>query len=94
MLMKSGIKELLLAAPRDSLIKPFQEKLLPIKDQLHVDMAIELIKTGRRLWLTVRLDPPGDQIGVDELMEFKAKISQAAREVYENTQTEVILERT
>ncbi len=93
-LMKSGIKELLLAAPRDSLIEPFQKKLLPLKDQLQArSMAIELIKTGRRLWLTVRLDPPGDQIGVDEFMEFKATISQAAREVYENTQTEVILER-
>jgi predicted Co/Zn/Cd cation transporter (cation efflux family) len=93
-LMKSGIKELLLAAPRDSLIEPFQEKLLPIKDQLQArDMALELIKTGRRLWLTVRLDPPGDQISLDDLMAFKVKISRAAREVYENTETEVILER-
>jgi len=93
-LMKNGIKELLLAAPRDSLLKPFQEKLLPFKDQIHArDMAIELIKTGRRLWLTVRLDPLDDQISVDNFMQIKTKISQAAREVYANTETELILER-
>jgi len=93
-LMKSGIKELLLAAPQDSYIKPFQEKLLPLKDQLHARaMAVEIIKTGRRLWLTVRLDPRGDEIKIKDFMEVKAKISSAACEVYGNTQTEVILER-
>jgi hypothetical protein len=30
---------------------------------------------------------------VDDFMEVKATLSKAAREVYENTQTEVLLER-
>jgi predicted Co/Zn/Cd cation transporter (cation efflux family) len=93
-LMKNGIKELLLAAPQAQYVKPFQEKLLPLKEQLHARaMAIEIIKTGRRLWLTVRFDPRDDEIRVDDFMEAKAALSKAAREVYENTQTEVLLER-
>ena len=93
-LMRSGIKELLLAAPQAQYVNPFQEKLLPLKDDLHARaMAIEIIKTGRRLWLTVRLDPRDDVIRVDDFMKVKATISEAAREVYDNTQTEVLLER-
>ncbi len=93
-LMKSGIKELLLAAPQGQYVKPFQEKLLPLKDQLHARaLDLDIIKTGRRLWLTVRLDPRNDEIKIDDFMKAKAKISKLAREVYENTQTEVILER-
>jgi hypothetical protein len=45
------------------------------------------------LWLTVRLDPRDDEIRIDDFMNIKAKLSQAAREVHENTQTEVLLER-
>jgi predicted Co/Zn/Cd cation transporter (cation efflux family) len=57
-LIKSGVKELLLAAPQEQYVKPFEEKLLPLKDQLNARaLAVEIIKTGRRLWLTVRLDP-------------------------------------
>jgi len=87
-LMKSGIKELLLAAPQDQYVKPFQEKLLPLKDQLHARaMAVEIIKTGRRLWLTIRFDPRDDDIRVDDFMQVKATLSKVAREVYENTDT-------
>ena len=94
MLIKSGVKELLLAAPQQRYVKPFEEKLLPLKDQLYArDLAVEIIKTGRRLWLTVRFDPMEDEIRVNDFMQVKAKLSQIAREVYENTDTEVILER-
>ena len=93
-LMKNGIKELLLAAPQGQYVKPFEEKLLPLKDQLHARaMAVEIIKTGRRLWLTIRFDPRDDDIRVDDFMQVKATLSKVAREVYENTDTEVILER-
>jgi len=93
-LMKSGMKELLLASPLEHYVKPFEERLLPLKDQLHARaMALEVIKTGRRLWLTVRLDPRDDEIKVDDFMQVKEKLSQLARDVYENTQTEVLLER-
>jgi len=93
-LIKSGVKELLLAAPQEQYVKPFKEKLLPLKGQLNARaLAVEIIKTGRRLWLTVRLDPMDDQISIDDFMQVKAKLRQLAREVYENTDTEVILER-
>jgi len=56
-------------------------------------MTLEIIKTGRRMWLTVRLDPVGDEIKMDDFMAVKTKLSEAARQVYANTQTEVLLER-
>lgn len=94
LLMKSGIKELLLAAPQDTYTKPFEDRLMPLKDQLHARaLDLEIIKTGRRLWLTVWFDPRDDEIKIDDFMKVKAKLSKLAREVYENTQTEVILER-
>ena len=93
-LIKSGIKELLLAAPQEQYVKPFEEKLIPLKDQLKArSLAVEIIKTGRRLWLTVRLDPMHDDISVDDFMRVKAQLRRIAREIYENTDTEVILER-
>ena len=93
-LIKSGIKELLLAAPQEQYVKPFEEKLIPLKDQLKArSLAVEIIKTGRRLWLTVRLDPMDDDIRVDDFMRVKAQLRRIAREIYENTDTEVILER-
>ena len=93
-LIKSGVKELLLAAPQEQYVKPFEEKLLPLKEQLSARaLAVEIIKTGRRFWLTVRFDPKDDEIRVNDFMQVKAKLSQIAREVYENTDTEVILER-
>ena len=93
-LMRTGIRELLLAAPQEHYLKPFEEQLLPLKDQLNIRaMALEIVKTGRRLWLTVRLDPRGDEIKIDDFMRLKEKLSQHARKVYANTQTEVILER-
>jgi len=58
-----------------------------------IAMAVEIIKTGRRLWLTVKFDPRDDEIKVDDFMKVKATLSKAAREVYENTETEVLLER-
>ena len=65
-----------------------------MKDQLNARaMAVEIIKTGRRLWLTIRFDPRDDEIKVDDFMKVRAVLCQAAREVYENTQTEVLLER-
>lgn len=93
-LIKSGIKQLLLAAPQEQYVKPFEERLLPLKDQLSARaLAVEIIKTGRRLWLTVRFDPMDDAISVNDFMQVKAKLRKIAREVYENTDTEVILER-
>ena len=93
-LMKSGVKELLLASPQKQYVKPFEEKLLPLRDQLRArTLAVEIIKTGRRLWLTVRFDPMDDEIRVSDFMQVKAKLSKIAREVYENTDTEIILER-
>jgi uncharacterized protein YeeX (DUF496 family) len=40
------------------------------------------------------LDPRDEEIRVDDFMKVKAKLSAAAREVYENMQTEVLLERS
>jgi predicted Co/Zn/Cd cation transporter (cation efflux family) len=94
MLMKSGLRELLLAAPQREYAKPFEDKLLPLKEQLGVkNFALEVLKTGRRIWLTIRIDPGVETVSMDELIELKAELDTLSREVYGNTQTEVILDR-
>jgi hypothetical protein len=45
------------------------------------------------MWVTVKIDPQEDTVSVGEFMETKRKLSEIAREVYENTDTEVVLER-
>ena len=93
-LMKNGLKELLLAAPQREYATPFENKILPLKDELGAkNLALEILKTGRRMWLTVRIDPKEATIGVDEFMKIRERLNGIAQKVYDNTHTEVILER-
>jgi predicted Co/Zn/Cd cation transporter (cation efflux family) len=93
-LMKNGLKELLLSAPQGEFAAPFEEKILPLKDQLGAkDLSLEIMKTGRRIWVTVTMDPLEDTITMDAFMKMKQDLKEIAREVYENTDTEIIIDR-
>jgi predicted Co/Zn/Cd cation transporter (cation efflux family) len=93
-LMRSGLRELLLAAPQESFSKPFVEKIMPLKEQLGArQLSLEILKTGRRMWVTVFMDPVKDTLHVDEFMAFKSKLQYISREVNPNTQLELILQR-
>ena len=93
-LMKNGLKELLLSAPQREFAAPFEEKILPMKDRLGAkDLSLEIMKTGRRMWLTVTMDPKGDTITMDAFMKVKQDLKKMAREIYGNTDTEIILDR-
>ena len=94
LLIKSGLKELLLAAPQEEYTRPFELKLLPMKEQLDLkSLKLEVLKTGRRIWVTIFVDPEKDTLNVDEFMKAKKDLARLVREVYEDSQTEVILER-
>mgnify|MGYP001825409478 CR=1 FL=1 len=94
LLIKSGLKELLLAAPQQEYTRPFELKLLPMKEQLDLkSLKLEVLKTGRRVWGTIFVDPEQDTINVNEFMKAKKDLARLVREVYEDSQTEVILER-
>jgi predicted Co/Zn/Cd cation transporter (cation efflux family) len=93
-LMKNGLKELLLAAPQREYAAPFENKILPLKDELGAKkLSLEILKTGRRMWVTVKIDPKEKTINVDEFMKVRQRLKEIAQKVYENTDTEVILER-
>ncbi len=93
-LMKNGLKELLLAAPQREYAAPFEDKILPLKDELGAKkLSLEILKTGRRMWVTVKIDPKEATIDVDEFMKVRQRLKEIAQKVYENTDTEVILER-
>lgn len=93
-LMKNGLRELLLAAPQKEYAARYEDKLLSCKDQLGAkNLALEIIKTGRRMWLTVRIDPEKETVEIKELVRLKEYIGALAQEVYANTHTEVILDR-
>ncbi|MFC1798487.1 cation transporter [Thermodesulfobacteriota bacterium] len=91
--MKNGLGELLLAAPREEYTKPLESSILALKTQLGMKaLKLEILKTGRRLWLTVRLTPVKQTIDMRELARVKETIRDTAKRVYENTDTEIILE--
>ena len=93
-LMKNGLKELLLAAPQRDYAAPFEDKILPMTEQLGASkLGLEILKTGRRIWVTVRMDPKENTINVAEFMKVKKRLSEIACGVYPNSQTEVMLER-
>ena len=93
-LMKNGLKELLLAAPQQEFNALFEEKILPLKDQLGAQkLALEILKTGRRIWVTVKMDPNEKIINMDEFMKIKKQLSDVACSIYPNSHTEVLLER-
>jgi predicted Co/Zn/Cd cation transporter (cation efflux family) len=93
-LMKNGLREFLLAAPQREYAAPYEDKLLPLKKQLGVkNLALEIMKTGRRMWVTIRIEPEDDTVQMEELSQLKERLSVLAREVYANTHTEVILDR-
>ena len=93
-LMRGGLKELLLAAPQEAFTEQFEKKIMPLKEELGAKtLSLEILKTGRRVWVTVFIDPAQDTLQVDEFMAIKARLRDIVREVHPNTQTEVILER-
>ena len=93
-LMRGGLKELLLAAPQEAFSQPYVNKIMPLKEELGArHLSLEILKTGRRMWVTVFMDPVEDTVHVDEFMAAKTKLRNISREVNPNTQTELILER-
>ena len=56
-------------------------------------LGLEILKTGRRIWVTVRMDPIENTINVAEFMKVKKQLSEIACGIYPNSQTEVMLER-
>lgn len=93
-LMRNGLRELLLAAPQEGFSRPFIDKIMPLKEELGArELSLEILKTGRRMWVTVFMDPIAETLQVDEVMGLKARLRKVAREVNPNTQTELILER-
>lgn len=94
-LMRSGLKELLLAAPQEAFSKPFIERILPLKTQLGArNLSFEILKTGRRMWVTIFMDPVEDTLQVESFMDTKRHLQAIAREIHPNAQTELILERS
>jgi len=93
-LMRNGLKELLLAAPQETFSQPFIDRILPLKEELGArNLSFEILKTGRRVWVTIFYDPLEDTLRVDAFMALKIRIQAIAREIHPNSQTEVILER-
>jgi predicted Co/Zn/Cd cation transporter (cation efflux family) len=91
--MKNGLRELVLAAPQQENTTPFENKILPLKDQLGAkEFDLEIMKTGRRMWVTVRITPSDDTIQIPELKKARDRVSETAKEIYEDTQVELILE--
>jgi hypothetical protein len=57
------------------------------------NLALEVIKTGRRIWLTIRIEVREDTVEVEQMVRLKEYLSGLVKEVYPNTKTEVILDR-
>jgi hypothetical protein len=85
----------LLAAPREAFSQPFVDRIMPLKEELGArHLSLEILKTGRRIWVTVFMDPVQNTLQMEAFMELKARVQAIARDIHPNAQTEVILERS
>ena len=93
-LMRSGLRELLLAAPQEAFSKPFIDRIQAMQAELGArHLSFEILKTGRRLWVTVFMDPAAEVLEVNAFMDLKARLQEIAREVHPQAVTELVLER-
>ncbi len=82
-----ALRELLLEAPQREYTAPYGKKLLPLKEELGVEkLALEIMKTGGRMGLTIRSDPGDDAVRMQDTVKLKEYLSTLAREVIVNTQ--------
>ena len=94
-LIRNGLKELLLAAPQETFSQPFIDRILPMQEELGArHISLEILKTGRRLWITVFMDPAENTVQVDGFMALKARLQSLARDIHPNAQVELILDRS
>ena len=93
LLIIDGFRELTLAAPYDEVVQPYNETLLPMADTLDLKhLSFDVIKTGRRRWVTIRVIPKTPTVDIAAFGHLQRTLKQAARQAYENSETEVILE--
>ncbi|QSH40276.1 cation transporter [Lentisphaerota bacterium ZTH] len=91
-LIVNSMHELLLGAPGEEYIRPYQIALEPLKERLGLNaMQLDVIKTGRRIWLTATITPRGDGILLKDLAGHEKAIREAASAVNVNTSTLVVL---
>ncbi len=94
MLFRAGFRELMLTAPDRDYVTPIRTAILPFLEEHRVILRdLEVMKMGRKTWVTLRIDVAEDQISIDALMRFKESASRVVEEIHENASSEVILDR-
>jgi predicted Co/Zn/Cd cation transporter (cation efflux family) len=91
--MKNGLGELLMVAPHQDAAKPIVEKVESLKDKIGAKkLEIIVSKTGRRVWVFVRMVPKADTLAMKEWQRVLDTVRGAVAEVYDNTNTEILLD--
>ncbi len=93
-LFRAGFRELMLTAPDRDYVSPIRAAVLPFVEEHNVLLReLDVMKMGRKTWVTLFVDTPEDQISIDALMQFKESAKRVVREIHENASVEVILDR-
>lgn len=93
-LVKDGLREFLLGSPKKEISQPFIDKLNLLKNNKEIkEFQVFLLKTGRRIWINVIIEPTKNSIKMEELLELKNELSVAMQEVYPNTFTQVTIDK-
>ena len=91
-LISDGFKELTLAASAEDHVAPYAPAFRKTSETFGFqDLTFDVIKTGRRRWVTVRIVPREKTVAMDQLRDWNQALKQTARMVYDNTECDVIL---
>ena len=93
-LVKDGLHEFLLGAPKKEISQPFIDKMEMLKSDKEIkDFQVFILKTGRRIWVNVVVEPTKSTIKMKDLLKLKNDLSAAMQEVYPNTFTQVTIDK-
>jgi predicted Co/Zn/Cd cation transporter (cation efflux family) len=93
-IIRNGLKELLLAAPADDYVTPIRERVLDLAEDYKLKgVLVEAIKTGRKFWITIRADPGIESVTTDDVENFRKEAITRIKELYDTIDLEIIIQK-
>ncbi len=93
-LVRSGFKELLLATPDKAHMAPIEEKLETLTREHDIKvLSLDVIKTGRKTWVTLVVEPDHDEINMNDFMALKNQLQTSLQSIYPDSNAEILLDR-
>ena len=88
-----SIKNLILFAPKKEIVDNIRQKAYEALKKYKYDIEfLDIIKTGRKIWIEVYITPEGDLVSISNLKYAHDEIIEELSKSYDNVYLEIIPE--